>query len=278
METTPLERKKGLTYSAVLHTVMLILAIFGLPRLFMPQHDAEPMAITVDILPIGEISNVKPSPKPEAKPKEKDQAKKQEAPKEKADAKNAKPTPSKQEAASTPVKPKETMDFNKIIEQKEVQKKEEKKKKVEDDLDAILKSVEKSAEKKTEATGEKAPEESSSSQSKSDTYNPDLPLSISEKDMIRSQFIKCWSVPAGARDADSLVVQLRVKVNQDGSVTDAKLAADEGRYYSDSFFRAAADSAIRAVWKCSPLQHLPPDKYSSWKDMELTFDPREMLN
>ena len=36
-------------------------------------------------------------------------------------------------------------------------------------------------------------------------------------------------------------------------------------------------SAVRAVHKCSPLKNLPPEKYGSWREMEINFDPKEML-
>ena len=46
----------------------------------------------------------------------------------------------------------------------------------------------------------------------------------------------------------------------------------------DRFYRAAAESAMRAVQndKCSPLK-LPPDKYDRWKEITLTFDPSKMV-
>jgi hypothetical protein len=53
--------------------------------------------------------------------------------------------------------------------------------------------------------------------------------------------------------------------------------SEMGRYNSDTFYRAAADSAVRATHECSPLKNLPPDKYGSWKEMELTFNPADML-
>ena len=110
-------------------------------------------------------------------------------------------------------------------------------------------------------------------------YDPGLPLSMSELDAIRSQIAKCWSVPAGAKNAENLQVTLRVQLQQDGTVITVELA-DESvpRYGSgDTFFRAAADSALRAVRQCSPLKNLPPEKYQTWKDIIMTFDPKEML-
>jgi hypothetical protein len=60
-------------------------------------------------------------------------------------------------------------------------------------------------------------------------------------------------------------------------VLKAVIAPDQmGRYTSEPFFRAAADSALRAVFKCSPLKNLPPEKYGSWREMELNFDPQDL--
>jgi hypothetical protein len=101
---------------------------------------------------------------------------------------------------------------------------------------------------------------------------------MSEKDAIRSQIAQNWSMPAGAKDAHELIVVLRINLAQDGSVMKVELASDsKSRYDRDPFFRAAADSAIRAVRLSSPLKNLPPDKYDTWRDLELGFDPKEML-
>lgn len=109
-------------------------------------------------------------------------------------------------------------------------------------------------------------------------YDPSLPMTISEMDAIRGQFVKCWRVPAGAKNDYELKVHVNVQLRPDGSVVSAEVAGgDMIRYNTDNFFRGAADSAIRAVYKCSPLKNLPADKYSTWKDMELTFDPRDLL-
>jgi outer membrane biosynthesis protein TonB len=104
----------------------------------------------------------------------------------------------------------------------------------------------------------------------------DAPLTISEIDAIRQQMAKCWNVPAGARDAQNLAVEIRVMLNPDGSVARAEIV-DTARMASDTFYRTAAESAYRAVLQCSPLQQLPVKKYNSWKVVTLNFDPREML-
>ena len=102
-------------------------------------------------------------------------------------------------------------------------------------------------------------------------------LTISELDAIRRQIEACWNVPAGARDAKNLVVDIWVAVNPDGSVRTARVV-EKNRMSADPFFRTAAESAIRAVLnpRCNPLK-LPPEKYDQWKTFTLSFNPREML-
>ena len=102
-------------------------------------------------------------------------------------------------------------------------------------------------------------------------------LTLSELDAIRSQIAQCWNVPAGARDARNLVVELQVEMNPDATVRTVRVV-DESRMMTDNFFRAAAESALRAVRnpRCNPLR-LPPDKFDTWKSFTLNFNPKEML-
>jgi outer membrane biosynthesis protein TonB len=102
-------------------------------------------------------------------------------------------------------------------------------------------------------------------------------LTTNEMDMVRQQISHCWNVPAGARDAQDLVVEIRVEVNPDGMVRQAMIV-DQARANSDPFFRAAAESARRAFFNpdCRPLR-LPPDKYAIWKDLVVDFSPKDLL-
>jgi hypothetical protein len=106
-------------------------------------------------------------------------------------------------------------------------------------------------------------------------------LTLSEKDAIRLQIERCWSVPAGARDAENLRVKIRIYLNPDGSLRQPPEIVDSARMErpGEEFYRSAAESARRAVLnpRCSPLQNLPVSKYERWREIELTFDPKEML-
>lgn len=106
-------------------------------------------------------------------------------------------------------------------------------------------------------------------------------LSASEVDAIRvainRQFSECWNLMAGARYAEDIVVKIRLVINPNRSVQSARVA-DQWRYNSDSFYKAAADSALRALEhpNCAVLD-LPPDKYELWKDMVFNFNPAAQL-
>ena len=95
-------------------------------------------------------------------------------------------------------------------------------------------------------------------------------------DAIRHQIERNWTPPAGARDAFDLVIRVRIGLNPDGSLRGAPEIVDTARM-KDPFYRAAADSALRAVYKSEPLQNLPKSKYNAWRDITLTFNPRELL-
>ena len=102
----------------------------------------------------------------------------------------------------------------------------------------------------------------------------DADISLSEIDAFRVQMQKCWTVPAGAANADDLAVRVRVMLTRQGEIVHLYLS-DKSRI-SDPHFRAAAESVLRAIRRCQPFQ-MPPEKYHRWRELELNFDPREML-
>ncbi len=263
-----LERIQGSALSVLLHLVLFIILYFGLPH-FTDDVEISPRVITAEILPMSELTNVRP---------QQEQQSEQEKPK--AEPKKE-TTPTKQEKTEVkekeymPEKPKEDPIQKKIEEEKKKEDDAKKAKKQQDELEAILRNVEKTAKTKDKEPSKDQGAEKGQ-QAKSEKYDASAPLTLSERDFIRQQIQKCWNVPAGARDAQNLVVNLGVDLNRDGSLQTVEIL-DTGRYNTDSFYRAAADSAVRAVRLCSPLKGLPPEKYGSWGSMELTFDPRDML-
>lgn len=264
---------RSFTLSVMMHVALLLIAAFGLPAILPDKADPVPLVMTVEVLPIGEMTNIKPSDKPITQKKETKAppVKKVEPPKP-VKAEPPKPKPA-EKVEEKPFDPTEGAE-KKPAEQ---EKAKEEPKKSEDDFMKTLANLKAEAEKQTkDAKDDTAAEEN---KTKSDApYDDSMPLSLSETDAIRNQFIPCWSPPIGAKDAGTLVVILKAQYKENGELIDVKLRPDmQGRYSSDQYFRAAADSAVRAVHRCSPLKNLDMSKYGAWRDMELTFDPRMML-
>jgi outer membrane biosynthesis protein TonB len=98
-------------------------------------------------------------------------------------------------------------------------------------------------------------------------------LTQNEIDALRAQIQACWNPPVGAADAPDLVVRVRVQFRTDGSLSAEPQLVNRG---SSPYFQVAAESAMRAVRRCQPYT-LPAAKYEIWRDVEVTFDPRDMF-
>lgn len=111
-------------------------------------------------------------------------------------------------------------------------------------------------------------------------------LTVSEIDALKAQIEDCWNIPAGAQDAENLIIELRVFLAPDGTVQRTEIL-NRGRYNTDSFYRAATDSAVRAVERCENGTNfdgtlrrgysLPRERYEDWRSVRLTFDPSQLL-
>jgi outer membrane biosynthesis protein TonB len=99
-------------------------------------------------------------------------------------------------------------------------------------------------------------------------------LSQSEIDALRARIQQCWNPPAGLADARDLIVVVRIRFNQDGSLSAEPTLSNS---VSHPTFQIAAESALRAVRRCAPYSFMPIAKYDIWKDVEVTFDPRDMF-
>ncbi len=100
-------------------------------------------------------------------------------------------------------------------------------------------------------------------------------VTVSEIDAFRIQMKRCWSPPVGAHDAAALVVKVRLSLTPDGKILSGPVVVNRGQL-GNSFFRAAAESVLRAIRRCQPFD-MPFEKYAAWRDIELIFDPSKML-
>ena len=102
-------------------------------------------------------------------------------------------------------------------------------------------------------------------------------LSLSEEDALKAQIFGCWSIPLGLPYNEDLLVRIKLQLNPDGTVSQSEIL-DHARMNrpGQGFYKVLAESALRAVKLCQPLR-VPTTGYERWKELQLNFDAREML-
>ena len=102
-------------------------------------------------------------------------------------------------------------------------------------------------------------------------------LSLSEEDALKAQIFGCWSIPLGLPYDEDLLVRIKLQLKPDGSVISSEII-DHARMNKpgQGFYKVLAESALRAIKLCQPLR-VPTTGYEKWKDLQLNFDAREML-
>jgi colicin import membrane protein len=95
--------------------------------------------------------------------------------------------------------------------------------------------------------------------------------------LIKEQLEKCWNVPVALQNAPRPPVpSVRMKLNTDGSLSGQPSIINNS---ADPLFRIAADSAVTATRRCSPLR-IPAQfnaYYDDWRDVVVNFDARDVL-
>ena len=294
----------GVLLSVSLHAVLILFVVFGLPIFWEPE--PLPGAIGIELAQLSDITAApkvqkegKPNKQPEPQPEVQKEAPKKETPPPPptppaAAAPPPPPPPEEEVAEAIPdpaaekkkeeekkkedEKKKAEEDKKKKKEEEKKKKEEEKKKQKEDDkkLDALLANLtpdkaapepdQKPAKKKAEA---KPAEASTGPQTENIS---EIPMTASEEDGIRGQIERNWNLGSllGAPDLTGMLIELRITVQPDGTVTRAEVV-NSG---SSPLFRQASESAIRAVMVSSPLQ-LPPGK--TYTTMRLRFHPDQVV-
>jgi len=300
----------ALILSVVIHLIVLYFFTFGLPSLFTPLPEEQVMVI--EMLPITTKSNVlnstkqheksienddatkidhsktaekpieKPAEKPIEKPAEKPIEKPAEKPIEKPIEKPAE-KPIEKDVEKPVEKPAEKpieKPAEKPIE-KDVEKPvEDKKKKIlsRNELDSLLKNLELSSEGKNDKSNKKARlfKENTENRESNSSYNDTELLSISEMSSIKQQIERQWNKPIGTQNLDKARVILSVSLDKSGTVKAVKIMELICTNCSPSVTNALSDSAVRAVWKASPIDDLDPKRYNLWKEVYVTFDPNKI--
>jgi len=283
---------KSLIISSALHVALIVLTALSLPFLAKKPIDLPPI-ISVELIQITEKTNIPFAPKAKkiiekAKEKEKQLVSEQAPPKkiEKSKTKTVvsldqnNDTIDNQTPEAVPL-PEKTVKKIKTKEEKkqnpekfdeEVKQVSEFEKKELFDPNSIAALIDKSKQDTAEV---KTPKNLVSQDQEKNIENSSL--SLSEEDALKAQIFGCWSIPLGLPYDENLLVRIKLKLKPDGSVIDSEIL-DHARMNKpgQGFYKVLAESALRAIKLCQPLR-VPTTGYERWKDLQLNFDAREML-
>ena len=265
---------KSIFLSLLFHTLMIILTALTLPFMTRAPIDLPPI-LSVDLIQITDKTSL-PYAAKAAKTLEK--IKKEE---ERVVSEQAPPAEKKKEKPDRIPLPD---DLNK--EKKQIVKKKQNPEEIKDEIRQTSEFEKKELfdPNQIAALIDKAKEEEAETERKSNELTQSnvkntfaKGLSLSEEDALRAQIFGCWSVPLGLPYDEQLLVRIKLKLKPDGTILKSEIL-DHARMNTpgQSFYKVLAESALRAVRICQPLK-VPPTGYEKWKELQLNFDPTEML-
>ncbi|OJX12893.1 MAG: hypothetical protein BGO77_08210 [Caedibacter sp. 37-49] len=276
--------QKPLLYSLVLHLLLFILFIFGLPSWRKSNPDLL-LPIPIDVVEIGAKTQ---APKPAIQPK-KEEPKKEEPKKEPPKKEEPKPQPKPEnkpapepekpkpepEPKAEPVAPAPKEKPKPPTPPKKLEKKPDKKKA--NAFDSVLKNLEEIEKTVPDAVNEDKTNDNGPEQQVGEIGDT---ITASERDALIAYFKNCWSAPAGTKGAHEISrIPIKIYFNIDRTVLDAKPV--ETANMSNPTYRIIAESAIRSVKgpKCSPVpaKLLPIEKYGDWKVSTINFLPEDLM-
>jgi hypothetical protein len=248
--------RAGVLISALTHVAVVLLALFGTPKLF---DSVTTPSIEVDLVPSEDVPPPKPEPEPERKKDTDNQTWGVPSPPPAEAAPPPAPQQS-QQAALNAEKPEEPTPTG---------------------------PQPSSGEAKQDAPPKSAP-------SIFDPINipalldlPNAPskefdseattlanLSADERASFKAHLRKCWKLQNAAALSQTTRVVLRVYLRRDATLA-VNPVLIEARSPRDA--KVLMDTAMRAIKDCQPFAFLPPEKYGEWKVLDLSFTPRDML-
>ena len=264
---------RGLLFSFLFHSLIIFLTMLTLPFMLREPIDLPPI-VSVELIEIKDKTQIPFAPKArkiieKVKEEKKRIVSEQAPPAAKAKEKPDRiPMPEDKEETKELIKKKQNPEEIKpqIRQASEFEKKEL------FDTNEIAALIDKAKEEQAET--ERKKEELTQSSVKNSFAQG---LSLSEEDALRAQIFGCWSVPLGLPYDDNLLVRIKLQLKKDGTVMKSEILDHERMNKpGQKFYKILAESALRAVRICQPLK-VPPTGYERWKDLQLNFDPTEML-
>ena len=265
---------KSLIISSVLHVILITITAMSLPFLAKKPIDLPPI-VSIELIQITDKTNIPFAPKAKkiidkVKEKEKKLVSEQ-APPKKIKKKKPDAVPMPENEIKKIEKPREEKQNPEKIDNEVKQVSEFEKKELFDpnNIAALIdKSKIESAQKINES------DKITQDQNKNlENTN----LSLSEEDALKAQIFGCWSIPLGLPYNENLLVRIRLQLEKDGTVIKSEIL-DHARMNKpgQGYYKVLAESALRAIKLCQPLR-VPTTGYDRWKELQLNFDAREML-
>ena len=264
---------RSLIYSITFHSILVLLTILSLPFMLRDPIDLPPI-VSIELIQITDKTSIPYAPKArkiiEEKKKEEDRLVSEQAPpaakaKEKPDWV---PLPNEKKEEKQIIKKKQNPEEVKP----EIRQSSEFEKKEIVDTNQIAALIDKAKEE--EAVKKKEKKKVTQSDQKNSFATG---LTLSQEDALRAQIFGCWSVPLGLPYDKDLLVRIKLQLKKDGTIIKSEIL-DHQRMNTpgQKFYKVLAESALRAVRLCQPLK-VPPTGYDKWKNLQLNFNPTEML-
>ena len=259
--------------SLIFHSIMIVLTALSLPFMIKKPIDLPPI-LSVELIEISDKTNIPFAPKAAEiieKIKEENRVVSEQAP----------PTAQKKvKPERIPLPDDLDKEKKKLVKKKqnpeevepEIRQSSEFEKKELFDPNQIAALIDKSKKKSAETL--KKDSKISQSEEKTSLLSG---LTLSEEDALKAQIFGCWSIPLGLPYNKNLLVRIKLRLKQDGTVLRSEIL-DHARMNQpgQGFYKVLAESALRAIRLCQPLK-VPPTGYERWKDIQLNFDANEML-
>ena len=264
---------KSLIYSISFHFILVLLTILSLPFMLREPIDLPPI-VSVELIQITDKTSIPYAPKAR---KIIEETKKKE---ERLVSEQAPPAAKAKEKPDRIPLPNEKKDEKQIIKKKqnpeeikpEIRQSSEFEKKEIVDTNQIAALIDKAKEEEAVKLKETDKVTQSSKKNKFATG-----LTLSQEDALRAQIFGCWSVPLGLPYDKDLLVRIKLKLKKDGTIMKSEILDHQRMNIpGQKFYKVLAESALRAVRLCQPLK-VPPTGYEKWKDLQLNFNPTEML-
>ena len=265
---------RSLIISSVFHIIIIFITAMSLPFLSKKAIDLPPI-VSIELIQITDKTNIPFAPKAkktieEIKEKEKKLVSEQAPPKKVKKIKpDAIPLPDDNEKKIQKIK-EDKQNPEKIDD--EVKQVSEFEKKELFDPNNIAALIDKSKEESAE-TLKKTNKVSQDQERNVENAG----LTLSEEDALKAQIFGCWSIPLGLPYNENLLVRIKLELKPDGSLIRSEIL-DHARMNrpGQGFYKVLAESALRAIKLCQPLR-VPSTGYERWKELQLNFDAREML-